>query len=237
MSPPNNIINLRGFVNGHLPYQPGQYLLPGGASQQKAGAVLNSFTLSLQNRWSGCQYCTYSISGSHTGRYWRWVMEQTHYVFGLSSLLRFVYFIVCTPKLYFISPLPFHAPGSTVILCSFTHLFPSSLLMLPVVHRRTGPAPKRAESQWWCQSSVELQSHLNLSTTQPLSAFLSLCFHSLLQMYFLISFPSLLYKILLCCLFFLSPTLPQPVPGILNRSNTQPWLLLPFPHLSLLFDP
>lgn len=70
-------------------------------------------------------------------------------------------------ELYFISPLLFHAPGSTVILCSFTHLFPSSLLMPPVVHRGAGSAPKQAESQWWCQSSAESQSHLNLSTALP----------------------------------------------------------------------
>lgn len=74
---------------------------------------------------------------------------------------------------------PFHALVSTVILCSFTHLFSSSFLMLPVVHHRLGMAPKQAESQWCCRSLAESQSHLNLNTAQPpvpLSAPFS-CFH------------------------------------------------------------
>lgn len=108
---------------------------------------MNSFTIPHQSHWSDCQYCTYSNSGSHTGLYWHRVMEQTYYVFAFwpvihAHRLRFVYFSVCTLELYFISPLHFHAPGSTIILCSFTHLFPSSLLMLPVVHRGAGSAPK-----------------------------------------------------------------------------------------------
>lgn len=109
-------------------------------------------------------------------------------------------------------PLPFHAPGSIVILCSFTHLFPSFLLMLPVVHRGAGSAPKQAESQWRCQSSAESQSHLNLSTAQPplslplhLSLLFPLYLSSLLQFYFLLFPPSLLYKLLHFCLFSYIP--------------------------------
>lgn len=177
--------------------------------------------LHLQYQWLPHWPSLTLSNGTNTLRVWPVIS---------AHCLRFVYFIVCTAELYFISPLPFHAPGSTVILCSFTHLFPSSLLMLPVVHRRTGPAPKHAESQWWCRPSVEFQSHLNLSTAQLLSTFLSLCFSSLLQMYFLAAFPSPLYEILLCCLFSDLPRCcsQQPDSGILNRSNTQPWLLLPF---------
>lgn len=99
----------------------------------------------------------------------------------------------------------FHALGSTVILCSFTHFFPLSLLMLPVVHGGAGSAPEQAESQWWCQSSAECQSHLNLSTAQLPFVF---CFN-------LLSFNSIFCFTL------------QPDSLFLNTSNTQSWLLHP----------
>lgn len=94
--------------------------------------------LHLQYQWLPHWPSLTLSNGTNTLRVWPVIS---------AHCLRFVYFIVCTAELYFISPLPFHAPGSTVILCSFTHLFPSSLLMLPAVHRCTGPAPKHAESQ------------------------------------------------------------------------------------------
>lgn len=133
----------------------------------------------------------------------------------------------------------------TVILCSFTHLFSSSFLMLPVVHRRLGAAPEQAESQWWCRSSAESQSHLNLSTAQPpvpLSAPFSfpLCLSSLLQLNFLLFTLSPSLSLLLFCLCSYLPQCPfpaclEPDSLFLNRSDTQSRLVLPsltFSHFS-----
>lgn len=82
------------------------------------------------------------------------------------------------------SLLPLHTLDSTVILCSFIHLFPSFLPMLPVVHRGAGSAPKQAESQWGRQSSADSQSHLNLSTAEPPFLLFFFCFHFVLALSF-----------------------------------------------------
>lgn len=78
-------------------------------------------------------------------------MEQTHYVFSgwaLSSAahspqrLWISLFCASRAALFYLTPPPFHAPAGAAILCSSVRLFPSSLLTLPVVHRRAGSPPK-----------------------------------------------------------------------------------------------
>lgn len=119
VSPPNKLINLRGFVNWHLPmFVSGSICSPVVQVSKTEAPVMNSFTIPLQSHWSDCQYCTYSNSGSRTGLYWHWVMEQTHYVFAIWPVIytrhfRFVYFIVCTVEALF-----YHSPAFS---CSAQH--------------------------------------------------------------------------------------------------------------------
>lgn len=145
--------------------------------------------------------------------------------------------------LYFISPLPLQARGSSVILCSFTHLFPSSLLMLPVVHRGAGSAPKQAESQWWCVSPQPSPSPTSIWAQPPFPlSFISTYSWFSPSTPFLAFRPLYLSCISYCLLLFYSPCLThlsifclclQRDSVFLNRPDTQSWHLLPLLTSSL----
>lgn len=194
LHPHNNLITLRGSVSWHLQCQPLEAFAGQCASQQKVGSIMNSLTVPLQDHWSNCQSCPNSKSDSILLT-WN---EGTNIlgIFSLAFHLRSLHQIRlfhCLPwmAVFYLSPPFFYALGSKVILCSFTHLFPSSLLMLPVVHHGAGSAPKQADTMTVSVLSWVPVPPQSTHSTDPsrllfhsLPFTLQFCLSSLLQIYF-----------------------------------------------------
>lgn len=171
---------------------------------------MNSFTIPLQSHWSDCQYCTYSISGSHTGRYWHRVMDQTHYVFcylacHLRSLPQIcLYHCLHCEALFYLSS-PFSCSRRH---CNFVLLHTPLPFISPNASSCASPHWLGSKAGWIAtmvsvRSRVPVPPQSKHSTASFFSASPP-CFHFVLALSFKsISWlsPSLFYKLLLCCLF------------------------------------